>query len=118
MAMTREKTAPGFKRGGTRKSYAGVRAATWGSQASRGHGHGPGPSGRDRTTPASSPRALRAVATGALRTPLEAAGATTHLAPARWWARDAGDPVREPDTGGIAATADVLRRIAPDVVLS
>ncbi len=55
---------------------------------------------------------------GVLRRPLEDAGAATHIAPARWWARDPGSPRRAPDTRGVAETARVLRRVAPDVVLS
>jgi glycosyltransferase involved in cell wall biosynthesis len=55
---------------------------------------------------------------GELREPLRAAGATTHIAPARWWARDPGTPRRAPDSRGVAATARVLRHVAPDVVLS
>jgi glycosyltransferase involved in cell wall biosynthesis len=57
-------------------------------------------------------------APGALGQALADAGATTHLAPARWWARDPGMPRRAPDARGAAATLRALGRIRPDVVVS
>lgn len=41
-----------------------------------------------------------------------------HVARARWWARDPGRPWRPPDLPGAVRVARVLRRLAPDVVLS
>ncbi len=55
---------------------------------------------------------------GELQPALEDAGAVTHLAPARWWARDPGMPRRGPDARGAAATLRALGRIDPDVVVS
>jgi glycosyltransferase involved in cell wall biosynthesis len=55
---------------------------------------------------------------GPLRPRLEAAGAATRVAWARWWARDPGMPWKPPHLAGAARTARVLRALRPDVVVS
>jgi glycosyltransferase involved in cell wall biosynthesis len=55
---------------------------------------------------------------GEMRDRLEAAGATTRIVPARWWAWDAGAPRRGLDVAGIGRTGRALRAVRPDIVLS
>jgi glycosyltransferase involved in cell wall biosynthesis len=55
---------------------------------------------------------------GPLREALEAAGARTAVAPARWWASGPGERPPRLDARGALATARVLARLRPDVVLS